>query len=204
MRTVHVLRRPLTENTVTDNILSNGCGALNIPETRVGSAGGTRRSGRATLPTAAGWSNMRGHGVEELGVGRWPANVILHHTESCRMVGETIVGPAGEGSFIGDNVAITPAHPGYCRPNSSFYTHKQPGSRKAYGEETVPVWECSQDCPVKHINAQSGTTSSPATYTRSTLAQGSWLHNDKDAGSVQLGYGDAGGASRYFKQFGRS
>src|SRR5690606_14239781 len=41
---------------------------------------------------------------------------------------------------------------------------------------------------------------SPATYTRSARAQGEWLHA-KEAGTEQVGYGDSGGASRFFPTF---
>lgn len=47
------------------------------------------------------------------------------------------------------------------------------------------------------LDAQSGELKSPATYTRSAHAEGEWLHA-KPAGSVQLGHGDSGGASRFF------
>ena len=47
------------------------------------------------------------------------------------------------------------------------------------------------------LDAQSGERKSPATYTRGVHAEGEWLHA-KPAGSEQIGYGDTGGASRFF------
>jgi hypothetical protein len=47
------------------------------------------------------------------------------------------------------------------------------------------------------LDAQSGERKSPATYTRGVHAEGEWLHA-KPAGSEQPGYGDTGGASRFF------
>jgi site-specific DNA-methyltransferase (adenine-specific) len=48
------------------------------------------------------------------------------------------------------------------------------------------------------LDEQSGELNSPATYTRTAHAEGEWLHAAKPAGSEQLGYGDTGGASRFF------
>lgn len=56
---------------------------------------------------------------------------------------------------------------------------------------------CAEGCPIKALGEQSGERSSPATYTRSTRAQGEWLHS-KPAGSEQAGFGDTGTAARFF------
>ena len=76
MKVIHVLRKPLT-GTVAANVLAHGTGVLNIDATRIGSDGGTRREGKAFMPTVAGWANMRGHSIASLPAGRWPANFIL-------------------------------------------------------------------------------------------------------------------------------
>lgn len=75
---VTVARKPLV-GTVVETLLSpfGGAGALCIDACRIGTDGGTKRSGRATMPNAAGWQNMKGHGIAELHTGRWPANVLV-------------------------------------------------------------------------------------------------------------------------------
>ena len=77
MRTIHVLRKPCSEPTVAANVLRFGTGGLNVDACRIGTEGGTRREGKATTPTAAGWSNMGGHSISALNAGRWPA-IVLH------------------------------------------------------------------------------------------------------------------------------
>ena len=70
-----VARKPL-DGTVANNVLAHGTGAMNIDGCRVGSDGGTKREGSGNAPNDWGWSNMRGHGIADVGSGRWPANFI--------------------------------------------------------------------------------------------------------------------------------
>lgn len=77
-----VARKPL-DGTVAANVLAHGTGAINVDGTRVGGSGGTRRDGKATEPSDAGWPNMRGHGIADLNVGRWPPNILLSHAPDC-------------------------------------------------------------------------------------------------------------------------
>ena len=74
-----VARKPLI-GTVAQNVLEHGTGALNIDACRIGTDGGTRRDGKATEPNDSGWENMRGHGIADIGAGRWPANIALDAT----------------------------------------------------------------------------------------------------------------------------
>lgn len=80
-----VARKPLEEKTVAKNILKHGTGGLNIDGTRVGhnepikkmkaQPGGNKvygQSGRYEEPT------------ELKALGRWPANLILGHSEDCK------------------------------------------------------------------------------------------------------------------------
>jgi site-specific DNA-methyltransferase (adenine-specific) len=76
-----VARKPLI-GTVAANVLTYGTGGLNIDGARIGNEGGTARDGKANQPNDSGWENMRGHGIQELNKGRWPANVIHDGIES--------------------------------------------------------------------------------------------------------------------------
>ena len=68
-------RKPL-EGTVAQNVLKWGVGGLNINGCRVGTDGGTKRDGKGNQPNDLGWENMKGHKIEKLNVGRWPANLM--------------------------------------------------------------------------------------------------------------------------------
>lgn len=78
---ITLARKPLM-GSVVQNVLTHGCGTLNIDGTRIGTEGGTRRDGRATMPNDVGWQNMRGHGIATLNAGRWPANVLHDGSEA--------------------------------------------------------------------------------------------------------------------------
>ena len=73
------------------------------------------------------------------------------------------------------------------------------------GTETVAAWVCVEGCPVAALDAQSGVSKPTGgrTVTRSgggnvgsgKVSEKSWSNNDP-------GFGDTGGASRFFKQVG--
>jgi len=92
---VVVARKPLA-GTVAGNVMAYGTGGLNIDGCRVGTDGGTRRDGRADAPNGSGWENMRGHGIAEVGAGRWPANVVFD-----RAAGEALDQQSGVSSSAG-------------------------------------------------------------------------------------------------------
>lgn len=87
---ITVARKPL-EGTVAANVLAHGTGALNIDGCRVGTEGGTTRSGQAPY-AASGWRT--GHEIVGLNAGRWPANLI--HDGSDEVVSRF---PAAGGGF---------------------------------------------------------------------------------------------------------
>jgi site-specific DNA-methyltransferase (adenine-specific) len=84
---VVVARKPLV-GTVAANVLAHGTGALNIDGCRVGTDGGTRKSGPPSMRpgtslagSVTGVSN--GGGQEPIDGGRWPPNILLSHTPEC-------------------------------------------------------------------------------------------------------------------------
>jgi DNA modification methylase len=70
-----VLARKPFAGTVANNVLANGVGGLNIDGTRIGTEGGTKRSGESTHISPSG-AFTTGHQIAELNTGRWPANFI--------------------------------------------------------------------------------------------------------------------------------
>lgn len=70
---VVLARRPL-EGTVAENVSKWGVGGLAIATSRIGTEGGTKRSGQ-TAYGASGWRT--GHDIVKLETGRYPSNVFL-------------------------------------------------------------------------------------------------------------------------------
>ena len=130
--------------------------------------------------------------------GRWPANVLLSHSEGCVYRGEKQVRgtkPSGEyGTYeqngsndvYGEGLhSATPNHPPYADPN---------------GLETVSDWECTPDCAVRLLDEQSGITSSKPTKWKGFSGKGS--HNgwkrESHTLEIETHYNDSGSASRFF------
>ena len=87
-----VLARKPMVGTVAANVLTFGTGALNVDGCRVGTEGGTTRSGQAAYPRNEDGSEDRsrswartGHSISPVDAGRWPANLI--HDGSDDVVG---------------------------------------------------------------------------------------------------------------------
>ena len=81
---IHVLRKPLT-GTVAANVLTHGCGALNIDGCRVGPSGATAKGNK---PAGAGHATygagLHGNCLKvPLGVRRWPANLVHDGSKHC-------------------------------------------------------------------------------------------------------------------------
>jgi hypothetical protein len=71
------------------------------------------------------------------------------------------------------------------------------------GTETVAAWVCASECPVAALDQQSGAGQSPRTYQRSKSGYNKGTYSlglGEPSGATSLNYGDAGGASRFFKQ----
>jgi DNA modification methylase len=77
-------RKPLAEKTVAENVLKYGTGGINIDESRVGKLGGVKKT---NIEPNSGSKNS-GFGcngkLEELNLGRFPANLIHDNSEEVR------------------------------------------------------------------------------------------------------------------------
>jgi hypothetical protein len=86
---VFLFRKPLSEPTVAAQTLKTGTGGLDIGACRVGSSGGTRRSGQALHPLKDDGTEDRSHHWARVGhtvvgleaTGRWAPNVLLVHSK---------------------------------------------------------------------------------------------------------------------------
>lgn len=208
MRVVHVLRKPLSEGTVAANTLKHGCGGLNIDASRVAGVWSDpnprqtddMRGGNYGGGHSSGY--REGHFSEQHSQGRWPANLILQHLDECCCVGTKKVKAIRTGvrdsrgrthskyRFQGEGTERTDTHVGFAGDD---------------GKETVANWICVEGCPVASLDQQSGESLSSGDRIGNKdgghiYGGGKGLIGDFESGDP--GYGDKGGASRFFKQVG--
>jgi hypothetical protein len=190
---IHLARKPLA-GTVAENALVFGTGSLNIDGTRLD-------KGEALSGGGGGlWSHQRERHREPVPPsvnthGRWPANVILQHAAGCRRAGTKTVrssgvsGDIGGGSFglLNDDGWVPLA-----RPSSRPWQTED-------GLESVDAWDCVPGCPVAELDEQSGERRSAGLYPTTRESDRSGNPTSFQGKQGQL-YGDAGGASRFFKQ----
>jgi DNA modification methylase len=130
---------------------------LNVEECRVGTGadkGEWPATGRAVHQSAYNASrdgSRAAPAVTDRTAGRWPANVVLQHHETCRQVGVKRV--------KGSNVP-GPGRTDGPKPGSVYGTMGDSATfhyGDADGMETVEAWECHPTlCPVALLDAQAG------------------------------------------------
>jgi len=179
VRVAHLIRKPISEGSVGRNVLEHGAGGINIDATRVGAPKGQESKwgeGKQSLIRSVygDWGYV---GYQPHTEGRWPANLILIHDSECLMTG-TRKAPGYTINAWTDGAK--PFGGGAGHPYESTET----------GETTEEVWECVEGCPVRELDGQSGTGKS--------MPRVGWGGQHSD--SVERGFSDAGGASRFFKQ----
>jgi hypothetical protein len=190
-------RKPLT-GTVAQNVAQHGTGALNIDGCRI-STGNEHIRGtgdRRTSPVGIADTSTRAslcNGGNVTHSGRWPANVVLSHTEDCREVGTRRV--------KGSSGGATGNYPGSVYGPRTDIGGKVSRPCDADGMETVTAWECAPDCPVAMLDAQSGERVHGAGRAR-TADEGTHSGGQGtigfNMGAPAMRYGDNGGPSRFF------
>jgi site-specific DNA-methyltransferase (adenine-specific) len=199
-----VARKPLA-GTVAANVLAHGTGALNIDACRTQYLDDADRTQAAVPQSALGvkaeggvygfgtGQGRTGDRFEPPITGRWPANVVLSHTEDCVPVGErTVRGDkrdGGDGTRAGGFGDVRTGTDGNGRP-----------AGRLYGDETVEVFDCAPGCPVAELDAQSGVTVS-STHTRGQGLTGGTYGAPGGPTDPLRGVTDSGGASRFFPTF---
>ena len=187
-----ILARAPRQGRVVDNALDYGTGALNIDGARVPVYGGRAK----IIPTGT----IKSKGVYDDGIqgsysdgetseGRYPANVIMHHSERCRMLGyEQIEAAAGD-------THRTEAGTGETRFNGMKHKVGEPKPKYDIdGLETVEHWDCAPDCPIGQLNAASGVTKSTGGKLRTATRASGYKFGEQER-EIR---GDIGGASRFF------
>jgi site-specific DNA-methyltransferase (adenine-specific) len=193
-----VARKPLI-GTVAENVLTHGTGGLNIDGSRITHSSSDdlakHSKGVQTIKNRGGvmadsWKNSSDlSGASDVSAqGRWPANLILSHAESCQPTGKTIKSKTGAG-----------------KRTATFGTQDtQSGGDGSGGwsgyEYETEVYECVEGCPVKTLDEQSGERGGSGKASGQSLT-GISLSNSRgqfNGVSETPFYGDTGGASRFF------
>lgn len=150
-----VAMKPLEKGlTYAANAQKWNVAGLNIDGARIGiQFGDTKQktAGRRTVKwgvSEGGCTYKKGTGAEFTAQGRWPANVILSHSPDCVCVGTKQINEgAPEGGYTyKDNEYKVEGFVKTCKP-------KAPSNR---GQETVEVYACVPDCPIRIMDSQSG------------------------------------------------
>jgi hypothetical protein len=190
-----VARKPFAAN-IARNVLDHGTGALNIDGCRVAAADAQLTKKYASIAGTGSRSNAvhgqddrpRSDGrIEPHPAGRWPANIVLSHSPGCRLVG---VRPAQPYTINRFTDGAKPFGGGAGHPYESSRVTPLP----------VEEWECTDGCPVKALDDQSGHLRSNVAVRH--RANGSQFGSAKPkALQPDMGYLDEGGASRFFNCF---
>lgn len=179
-----LFRKPLI-GTVAENVIAHGTGAINVDACRVGTDSTRRPTGEHSFGKDSGWNS---HNLKSISggsdSGRWPPNTVLVHTPDCRQTGTRTVKAPVINRFTD---GMKPFGDGAGHPYESV----------GGGDEEVPVWECPDGCPVKALDEQSGERKSQGRRVASPKIG----FGMKSQPEVETGYGDEGGASRFFPQF---
>lgn len=181
-----VARKPLAEKTVAANVLAHGTGGINIDGTRVDlrgeTWGGNENNAHGDYSGKIFGSFAAQYRKPSNPAGRWPANLILGHSEDCQQVGTQedsfARNPTEEWSGVGQ------------KEKPDYESEKVTTSRE--------VWECVIGCPVAELDRQSGTSTSKIGKPRGTAKRGMFANSDFN--KVGAEYDDTGGASRFFYQ----
>lgn len=180
-----LIRKPCSEETVAKNVLKHGTGGLNIDKSRISFCGeAPSGSGNSSQGSVPGWGNG-GSGSTTPSSGRFPANLLLSHNPDCIEVGmKKIKGSHGGGSsgigsdmFAGGLISDTNQHV------------------SEDGTETVASFECSPGCAIAELDRQSGNLGK--SQGGNDRFRGGYHFKDSGPGKP-TGFGDTGGASRFF------
>lgn len=189
MEPIIVFQKPY-EGKPVENIIETGAGALNIDGGRIGNAYSdvSERTPSSEFGQSSGWNKHNNiPSVRDGTKGRWPANFIQTHSPDCKRTGTQP-----------DDYQINRFTDG-AKPFGDGAGHEF-DSEEVKGE--TEVWECVEGCPVLAINLQSGNLgkSQGGRSGHTGAYQGGF--KQEYYGNKKPGYGDKGGAGRFFHQSG--
>lgn len=202
-----LLRKPF-KGTVANNIIKNGCGGINIDISRIESGGEHKNWNPSTFTNREGSDLAKSHiagskdrsdeenneamkksqleSIEKLNkMGRFPANLLLSHSESCEYKGQKMV--KGNGHV-----------PKKGKANPFGGKNDTPQEESYFKEEIVADYDCVADCPIHKLDLQSGITKSTGGSVGTATGFGNNFEGSRKNVKGNGGKGDIGGASRFF------
>jgi hypothetical protein len=199
---IAVVMKPLDGN-FAQNALKHGVAGLNIDGCRIAGPKGSGVWGTSnkTINTERKFNaspDMTEYRSQQHAAGRWPANVVLCHSD-CRKVGTKKV--------KGNRTDTRPDGDAGRKDRTQWRFRPTDATKRGYadpdGMETVQDWECVDGCPVKALGEQSGITKSGAMKREVPMYEGGSMTGflrGRSGPSNQ--HGDFGTAARFFKVFG--
>jgi len=193
-----VAMKPLEKGlTYAQNAKKWGVAGLNIDGGRVGTNPGYKYNADKNGVTFHGQQGERikqtaekkGQQFIESTKGRWPANVILSHSPNCVCIGEKEIGDGNSKTRIVKDA------------KSSWANSCQDINVIAYGKETIEIWACVPNCPIRIMDNQSGQAGGGShKYHKETSSKTCHTNNVRKDSFIgqEIGIGDSGGASRFF------
>jgi len=192
-----LVRKPIGESTLVDNVLKWGVGALNIDGCRLGDTGGGNKCDHRDEN-----GNCLGHETTtyrktyhgpKYDAGRWPPNAMFSHLPECERVGtKRVKSTKGEADY-------TPTgKQGSTTVTRNVKTGAHHGDED--GMETVEAWDCAPGCPVAELDEQSGHSKRRRGLIgprKGEFCTGKGF----DLKPSVRGHDDEGGASRFFPTF---
>ena len=199
-----ILAMKPNDGSYVENALKHGVAGLNIDACRIGFTSESdekeskNKNRHADFDSGPRENKIFGVDNRERGEagnydppGRYPANILFTHHPECEMVGAKKIK-----AITGGGVKVTGDLYG------EFKGYKYPKTITKGGEdgtETIKVWVCHPDCPIRTLDEQSG--SRPGCKSPSTAKPGSKFRPDQGNYMPQGPiYPDTGTASRFFKQ----
>lgn len=186
--------------TFAENAERFGVAGLNVDGCRIGTGEAWSGSEHGSGPSVAlsggadGSLNNQRSGSHSLG--RWPANLVLGHSPECAMLGTRRV----KGSRV-DKPCPNPEIRGD-RWGTMQGNRGPRGHGDEDGREEVEVYRCAPGCPVAMLDEQSGDAGGGFGIRGDKRGSVTWgcdgsLSREDHLG-ITVGFGDSGGASRFF------
>lgn len=190
-----LVRKPLSEKTIVDNVLKHGTGGLNIDASRIThneqlklTTRNKRKDDWTFSSETCGFDNTNHHIALPSQLGRFPSHLLLSHSEGCKNDVKTSTLLKTHHLNESENKAMNGKN--YERSNNDYGID---------GKETVDNWQCEDGCPVKTLDEQSGVLKSGGMAGKKYISQSDELK----VLNMNKGFGgncisDSGGASRFF------
>jgi site-specific DNA-methyltransferase (adenine-specific) len=185
-------RKPIEQKTLASNVLKWGTGGINISGCRVATSE-KLQSSSSKLSKYRGNSYFDSSTInvpsQQHEAGRWPPNCVFSHSPDCQLVG-----------YQNEKGYTINRWKDGAKPFGGGAGHEYEGEEIPGGLREV--WKCSEDCPVRELDRQSGErktgdlTGQPRTENKNTFSSAG-----NTLGAPRYHTGDTGTASRYFPCF---